>query len=108
LERHGEPSHPSDLENNRYVVSYFSTRTRHSYPLAHHANDQTIELVGRYVVALNDGNAYLAAALLGMGKRRRPRSWSRSIWLPGRCGPCSPRGRPGRCRSMSSIRRTGT
>lgn len=72
LERHGEPSHPTDLEKNHYVVSYFSSRTGQSYPLTFHSNDKTIELVGRYVVALNDGNAYLAAALLGMGIVQAP------------------------------------
>lgn len=72
LQRYGEPLHPSDLEKDHYVVSYFSTRTGQSYPLSFRSGEETIEIVGRYVVALNDGNAYLAAALLGMGIAQAP------------------------------------
>ncbi len=33
LARHGEPRHPTDLEKDHYVVSYFSTRTGKAFPL---------------------------------------------------------------------------
>jgi DNA-binding transcriptional LysR family regulator len=72
LQRYGEPRHPTDLEKDHYVVSYFSTRTAQSYPMSFRSGDETFEITGRSVVALNDGNAYLAAALLGMGVAQAP------------------------------------
>lgn len=72
LARHGEPRHPSDLERDHYVVGYFSSRTGKAYPLTFLSNSEEIELVGRYAVSVNDGNAYLAAALVGMGVAQMP------------------------------------
>jgi DNA-binding transcriptional LysR family regulator len=72
LARHGEPGHPSDLEKDHYVVSYFSTRTGKAFPLSFRAKGETVELAGRYVVSVNDGNAYLEAALVGMGVAQVP------------------------------------
>ncbi|MDP9138162.1 MAG: LysR family transcriptional regulator [Pseudomonadota bacterium] len=72
LARHGEPRHPTDLEKDHYVVSYFSTRTGKAFPLSFRSKGETVELVGRYVVSVNDGNAYLEAALVGMGVAQVP------------------------------------
>lgn len=72
LARHGEPRHPSDLEKGHYVVSYFSTRTGKTFPLSFHSRGEAIELAGRYIVSVNDGNAYLEAALVGMGVAQIP------------------------------------
>jgi LysR family transcriptional regulator for bpeEF and oprC len=72
LGRHGEPRHPSELEKGHYVVSYFSTRTGKSFPLSFHSRGEAIELAGRYIVSVNDGNAYLEAALVGMGVAQIP------------------------------------
>lgn len=72
LARHGEPRHPSDLDRDHYVVGYFSSRTGKAYPLTFLSNSEEIELVGRYAVSVNDGNAYLAAALVGMGVAQMP------------------------------------
>lgn len=72
LARHGEPRHPKDLEKDHYVVSYFSTRTGKAFPLSFRRKGETVELVTRYVVSVNDGNAYLEAALVGMGVAQVP------------------------------------
>lgn len=72
LARHGEPRHPTDLEKDHYVVSYFSTRTGKAFPLSFHSRGEEIELAGRYIVSVNDGNAYLEAALVGMGVAQIP------------------------------------
>ena len=72
LARHGEPRHPTDLEKDHYVVSYFSIRTGKAFPLSFRRKGETVELVTRYVVSVNDGNAYLEAALVGMGVAQVP------------------------------------
>jgi DNA-binding transcriptional LysR family regulator len=72
LARHGEPRHPLDLEKDHYVVSYFSTRTSKVFPLSFRSKDEEVDLVGRYAVSVNDGNAYLEAALVGMGVAQIP------------------------------------
>ena len=72
LERHGEPRHPTDLEKDHYVVSYFGAAHGQVYPFEFHANGETIELVGRYIVSVNDGNAYVAAGLVGLGIVQAP------------------------------------
>ena len=66
LARFGEPLHPKDLESGHYVVSYFHSRTGEAYPLQF-VHDEEIEVKGRYAVSVNDSNAYVAAALVGLG-----------------------------------------
>lgn len=73
LERHGEPRHPSDLERGHYVVNYFSERTGRFFPFDFNANGEQIEMTGRYIVSVNDGNAYLSAALTALGVIQVPR-----------------------------------
>ena len=73
LQRYGEPRHPTDLETGEHhVVSYFSTESGRTMPLTFAANGEEHEILGRYIVALNDGNAYLAAALNGLGVVQAP------------------------------------
>jgi DNA-binding transcriptional LysR family regulator len=72
LERHGVPSHPSDLERNHYVVAYFSAASGRLLPLDFTRDGERIELQGRYRVAVNDSNAYLAAGLAGHGIMQTP------------------------------------
>jgi DNA-binding transcriptional LysR family regulator len=67
LARHGEPSHPADLEREHTMVGYFSPASGRSLPMTFALGDERIEVNGRYVVAVNDGNAYLAAGLAGLG-----------------------------------------
>ncbi|HUG21974.1 LysR family transcriptional regulator, partial [Piscinibacter sp.] len=73
LERAGTPSHPRDLEDTQHrTVGFLSSRTGKvlSYPL--HRDGESIEVQGRHVLAVDDGNAYLAAGLAGLGV----------LWLP--------------------------
>jgi DNA-binding transcriptional LysR family regulator len=74
LQRHGTPAHPGELENTHHrVVGFLSTRTHRVLPCAmQRGNDERITVQGRYVLALDDGNAYLAAGLAGLGV----------LWLP--------------------------
>jgi len=72
LERAGAPMHPRELEDTHHrLVGFLSTRSGKTLPLRMGRGDgphgERIEVQGRYVVAVDDGNAYLAAGLAGMG-----------------------------------------
>lgn len=73
LQRVGTPLHPRDLEDSHHrTVGFLSSRTGKvlSYPLRREG--ESIEVQGRHVLAVDDGNAYLAAGLAGLGV----------LWLP--------------------------
>jgi DNA-binding transcriptional LysR family regulator len=67
LARYGTPAHPRDLETDFPTVRYFNARTGRLLPLEFEHAGETLELEGRYMVAVNDGNSYLAAGLAGLG-----------------------------------------
>ena len=67
LARHGEPRHPSELDKDHFVVTYFSSSTGRPFALEFVSSDDRIEIKGRYIVSVNDGNAYVTAALSGLG-----------------------------------------
>jgi DNA-binding transcriptional LysR family regulator len=68
LERAGTPSHPSALEDTHHrVVAYLSSRTGKVVPFAMRLDGDTLTVQGRHVLAVDDGNAYLAAGLAGLG-----------------------------------------
>lgn len=73
LKRAGLPAHPLALENTHHrIVGYRWARTGKalSYVMTH--DGEHIHVHGRYVLAVDDGNAYLAAGLAGLGV----------LWLP--------------------------
>jgi LysR family transcriptional regulator for bpeEF and oprC len=72
LQRHGEPREPRDLESGHHIVSYFKARTGRSLPLVFGRDGERHEIAGPYVVAVNDGNAYVAAGLAGLGVLQAP------------------------------------
>jgi LysR family transcriptional regulator, regulator for bpeEF and oprC len=73
LERQGEPRHPSDLEaGDHHVVSYFSSASAQPMAMTFVSQQERHEITGRYIVAVNDGNAYMAAALAGLGVIQAP------------------------------------
>ncbi|HEX5737922.1 MAG TPA: LysR substrate-binding domain-containing protein [Hydrogenophaga sp.] len=68
LERAGTPQHPRELQDSHHrVVGFLSTRSGKTLPIRMRSGDEHIEVHGKYVVAVDDGNAYLAAGLVGMG-----------------------------------------
>lgn len=73
LARHGEPTHPSELDDGHMVVNYFNARTGRMMPLDFTRDGETLEIKGRHIFATNDGNAYIAAALAGYGVVQAPR-----------------------------------
>lgn len=72
LERHGEPQSPADLDNNHFLVGYFSPDSGQRWPMTFTANGESIEVSGRYIAAFNDGNAYVAAGVAGLGVIQAP------------------------------------
>jgi len=69
----GVPTHPRDLENSHHrIVGFHWSRTGRVLAYAMQRGAERIEVQGRYALAVDDGNAYLAAGLAGMG----------ILWLP--------------------------
>ncbi len=73
LKRAGLPVHPRELQDTHHrIVGFLWARTGKVFPYAMHCDDESIKVLGRYVLAVDDGNAYLAAGLAGLGV----------LWLP--------------------------
>ncbi|ANH98042.1 LysR family transcriptional regulator [Pseudomonas koreensis] len=73
LARAGTPTHPLQLEDSDHrVVAFLWARTGRPVPYALHNASQRLLIKGQHVLAVDDGNAYLAAGLAGMGV----------LWLP--------------------------
>lgn len=69
----GVPAHPRDLEGSHHrVVGFAWSRTHGILPRAMCRHGENLTVQGRYVLAVDDGNAYLAAGLAGIGV----------LWLP--------------------------
>ncbi|BEP41689.1 LysR substrate-binding domain-containing protein [Variovorax sp. V15] len=73
LERAGTPSDPRELEDTHHrIVGFLWSRNGKTFPYAMYRDGERIEVQGRYVLSVDDGNAYLAAGLAGLGV----------LWLP--------------------------
>jgi len=73
LARVGTPVHPKDLENSHHrIVGFLWARTGKPVPYAMRKHLESLQIKGRYALAVDDGNAYLAAGLAGLGV----------LWLP--------------------------
>lgn len=73
LQRLGTPVHPQELEDSDHrVIGFLWARTGKALPYALRRNDESVHILGRYVLAVDDGNAYLEAGLAGLGV----------LWLP--------------------------
>ena len=74
LQRHGTPEHPRDLEHSHHrTVGLRSTRTGRAWPYTmKQGTEERITVHGRHVLSVDDGNAYLAAGLAGLGVLNLP------------------------------------
>lgn len=63
----GTPAHPLDIETAHTSVIYFSAQSGRHYPLEFRRGDEAIDIAGPYQVSVNESNAYLRAALAGLG-----------------------------------------
>ncbi|MRW83511.1 LysR family transcriptional regulator [Pseudoduganella sp. FT26W] len=69
----GTPAHPAALDEAPHrIVGYLRSSSGTIAAMQLRRGEESVELKGRYVVAADDGNAYLAAGLAGMGV----------LWLP--------------------------
>jgi DNA-binding transcriptional LysR family regulator len=69
----GTPLHPQELEGTHHrIVGLMWSRNGKTLPYAMRRGDEQVEVQGRYVLSVDDGNAYLAAGLAGLGV----------LWLP--------------------------
>lgn len=78
VERLGAPAHPRELQNTDHcIVGFLSSRTSKIDPLVLCSENERIEITGNYVLAVDDGNAYLEAGLVGLGViALPPYSWA--------------------------------
>ena len=69
----GTPSHPQELEETQHrIVGFLRTSSGKIAPCTMQKEGERVAVQCRYAVAVDDGNAYLAAGLAGMG----------ILWLP--------------------------
>ena len=73
LARVGRPGHPRELEDSQHrIVGFMWARTRRVLSCAMRRDGESVQMQGRYVLSVDDGNAYVAAGLVGLGV----------LWLP--------------------------
>lgn len=73
LAREGEPDHPSELELPHHrIVGLSWSGTRRVFPCTIRRDGESLDLRARPALVVDDGNAYLAAGLAGLG----------ALWLP--------------------------
>ncbi|WP_454917953.1 LysR family transcriptional regulator [Xanthobacter sediminis] len=87
LARAGTPLHPRDLEQGHEIVAYRPALGGRVLPLRYQNRAETIEIIGRHAVALNDGMGYLAAGLAGLGIVQLPTFMAREAIADGRLVP---------------------
>jgi DNA-binding transcriptional LysR family regulator len=73
IARYGMPEHPQALEDTHHrVIGYRGSRTGTPLAYAMRRGDEEVRVNGRHVLSVDDGNAYLAADVAGLGV----------LWLP--------------------------
>jgi len=73
LQRLGTPQHPSELDATQHrVIGFLWARTGRALAYTLRRDNQSVTVRGQPVLSVDDGNAYLAAGLAGMGV----------LWLP--------------------------
>jgi DNA-binding transcriptional LysR family regulator len=73
LQRSGAPSHPLELESTHHrIVGYGRPRAGKPHTYNMRRDTEQISVRTQYTVSIDDGNAYLAAGIAGMG----------ILWLP--------------------------
>lgn len=74
LERTGPPAHPRDLADDPHrLVGYLRWRSGRIAPVTMQRDGEAVALHGRHALAVDDGNAYLAAGVAGLGVLCVPR-----------------------------------
>lgn len=95
IDRHGMPKHPRDLEGPAHrMVGFLWEYRNQPQPYAMHRQTgpagqapEVQQVHGQYALALNDGNAYLAAAQAGLGVALLPQYMAREALAAGGLQP---------------------
>lgn len=73
LARVGKPAHPKELQAAPHQIEGFlRSSTGRVLPCTLQRGEEQVEVLGRYAIAMDDGNAYLAAGLAGLGALSLP------------------------------------
>ena len=72
LARAGTPVHPAELQDARHRIVKYRWSGNGHFPYAMHKGSESVKIQGRHVLVIDDGNAYLAGGLAGLGV----------LWLP--------------------------
>lgn len=73
LQRAGTPSHPQELDGAQHRIVRFRWGSGgNAYSAVMRQGSKSVTIQGQYVLSIDDGNAYLAAGLAGLG----------ALWLP--------------------------
>ena len=73
LARVGRPAHPRELEAAPHqIVGFLRSSTGRTLPCTLRRGEERVQVLGRYAIAMDDGNAYLAAVVACLG----------ALWLP--------------------------
>lgn len=84
----GTPLHPRELEDTHHrIVGLQWARTGKTMPYVMHLGGESIKVQGRYVLSVDDGNAYLAAGLAGLGVLGLPDYMSKGYVASGELVP---------------------
>ncbi len=68
LQRHGTPDHPHELDGpQQHLVGFLSPRTGRRRVFMARRGEEQVPVQGRHWLALDEGSAYLAAGLAGLG-----------------------------------------
>jgi LysR family transcriptional regulator, regulator for bpeEF and oprC len=67
LARHGTPAHPRDIEESHTMIAFMSARTGQLFPEIFDNGSERIEFTAPRRMMVNEGNAFLAATLAGLG-----------------------------------------
>jgi DNA-binding transcriptional LysR family regulator len=87
LARFGTPRHPRDIEDGHRIVAYRPALGGRILPMVYQNHSETIEITGRYTIAVNDGMGYLAAGLASHGIMQLPTFMAREPIADGRLVP---------------------
>jgi LysR family transcriptional regulator for bpeEF and oprC len=67
LKRHGTPVHPRDIEESHTMIAFMSARTGQLFPEIFENGTERVEFMAPRRMMVNEGNAFLAATLAGIG-----------------------------------------
>ncbi|MGA1803912.1 LysR substrate-binding domain-containing protein [Rhizobium sp. HT1-10] len=87
IEKFGALEHPLDIEKGHYGINYFQAQTGKTMPFHFSRDDETHEIVPRYILSTNDARSFVTAALNGLGIVQAPAFMVREPLAEGKLVP---------------------